>query len=406
MPVKTIEDLDRGEISGKRILVRVDFNVPLDDGRITDDTRISRALPTLVHLLERGGRLVVMSHLGRPKGKANPDLSLEPVARHLRERLDFPVTFSSDLVGDEAREAARALEDGELLLLENTRFHPGETRNDPELAEQLADLGEVYVNDAFGTAHRAHASTVGVAEALRDRGCQAVAGFLMEKEMEYLDRSLQDPGRPFVAILGGAKISGKIDVIQALLPRVDRLLIGGAMANTFFKALGLEVGESLVEEDRVELARSTLEEAGDKLLLPVDCVVADEIAPDAGTRVVARSEVGEADGIGDVGPETRDLFAQELKDARTVVWNGPMGVFEMEPFAQGTLAVARGVAGVTRAGGTTIVGGGDSASAVDKAGVANEISHVSTGGGASLELLSGAELPGLAALDRKEGEAT
>ncbi len=406
MPVKTIEDLDRGEISGKRILVRVDFNVPLDDGRITDDTRISRALPTLVHLLERGGRLVVMSHLGRPKGKANPDLSLEPVARHLRERLDFPVTFSSDLVGDEAREAARGLEDGELLLLENTRFHPGETRNDPELAEQLADLGEVYVNDAFGTAHRAHASTVGVAEALRDRGCQAVAGFLMEKEMEYLDRSLQDPGRPFVAILGGAKISGKIDVIQALLPRVDRLLIGGAMANTFFKALGLEVGESLVEEDRVELARSTLEEAGDKLLLPVDCVVADEIAPDAGTRVVARSEVGEADGIGDVGPETRDLFAQELKDARTVVWNGPMGVFEMEPFAQGTLAVARGVAGVTRAGGTTIVGGGDSASAVEKAGVANEISHVSTGGGASLELLSGAELPGLAALDRKEGEAT
>lgn len=406
MPVKTIDDLDRGEISGKRILVRVDFNVPLDDGRITDDTRISRALPTLVHLLERGGRVVVMSHLGRPKGKANPDLSLEPVARHLRERLDFPVTFSSDLVGDEAREAARGLEDGELLLLENTRFHPGETQNDPELAEQLADLGEVYVNDAFGTAHRAHASTVGVAEALRERGCQAVAGFLMEKEMEYLDRSLQDPGRPFVAILGGAKISGKIDVIQALLPRVDRLLIGGAMANTFFKALGLEVGESLVEEDRVELARSTLEEAGDKLLLPVDCVVADEIAPDAGTRVVARSEVGGADGIGDVGPETRDLFVQELEEARTVVWNGPMGVFEMEPFAQGTLAVARGVAGVTRAGGTTIVGGGDSASAVEKAGVANEISHVSTGGGASLELLSGAELPGLAALDREEGEAT
>jgi phosphoglycerate kinase len=406
MPVKTIEDLDRGEISGKRILVRVDFNVPLDDGRITDDTRISRALPTLVHLLERGGRVVVMSHLGRPKGKANPDLSLEPVARHLRERLDFPVTFSSDLVGDEARKAARGLEDGELLLLENTRFHPGETRNDPELAEQLADLAEVYVNDAFGTAHRAHASTVGVAEALRERGCQAVAGFLMEKELEYLDRSLQDPGRPFVAILGGAKISGKIDVIQALLPRVDRLLIGGAMANTFFKALGLEVGESLVEEDRVELARSTLEEAGDKLLLPVDCVVADEIAPDAGTRVVARSEVGGGDRIGDVGPETRDLFAQELEEARTVVWNGPMGVFEMEPFAQGTLAVARGVAGVTRAGGTTIVGGGDSASAVEKAGVANEISHVSTGGGASLELLSGAELPGLAALDREEGEAT
>jgi phosphoglycerate kinase len=264
----------------------------------------------------------------------------------------------------------------------------------------------VYVNDAFGTAHRAHASTVGVAEALRERGCQAVAGFLMEKELEYLDRSLQDPGRPFVAILGGAKISGKIDVIQALLPRVDRLLIGGAMANTFFKALGLEVGESLVEEDRVELARSTLEEAGDKLLLPVDCVVADEIAPDAGTRVVARSEVGGGDRIGDVGPETRDLFVQELEEARTVVWNGPMGVFEMEPFAQGTLAVARGVAGVTRAGGTTIVGGGDSASAVEKAGVANEISHVSTGGGASLELLSGAELPGLAALDREEGEAT
>lgn len=404
MPVKTIDDLDRNDISGKRILVRVDFNVPLDgEGRITDDTRISRALPTLVHLLERGGRVVALSHLGRPGGEVDPDLSLRPVADHLGEMLDFPVAFVEDLVGDEAGKAVADLSDGELLLLENTRFHSGEKRNDPELSEKLAEMADLYVSDAFGTAHRAHASTVGVPEAVRKRGGGAVAGFLMEKEVEYLDRSLRDPQRPFVAVLGGAKISGKIDVIEALLPRVDRLLVGGAMANTFFKAMGLETGRSLVEDERVDMARSTLDDAGDKLLLPVDCVVAEDLAAGVRTRVVPRTEVGPEDRIGDIGPASLELFREEMKEGRTVVWNGPMGVFEIDAFAQGTLTLARTMAEVTEEGGTTIVGGGDSASAVEMAGVGDGVSHVSTGGGASLELLSGSRLPGLAVLDEKEG---
>ncbi|MGD2121926.1 MAG: phosphoglycerate kinase [Gemmatimonadota bacterium] len=404
MQAKTVADLSDQQISGARILVRVDFNVPLDaEGRITDDIRIVRALPTLEYLLERGGRLVVTSHLGRPKGGPDPAFSLRPVAEHLSGLLSYPVHFCPELVGPEAQRAVGALGGGELLLLENTRFHEGEKKNDPGLSEALAGFGDLYVNDAFGTAHRAHASTVGAAEVLKRNGKKAVAGFLMEKELRYLGLALGDPDRPFVAVLGGAKISGKIEVIDTLLPKVDRLLVGGAMANTFFKALGLETGGSLVEDDRVDLARETLEAAGEKLLLPVDCVVADGISEDAVTREVERTGVAKGDRIGDIGPGSRELFSQALSGAGTVVWNGPMGVFEMTPFAQGTLALAQAVAAVTDQGGTTIVGGGDSASAAEQAGVADRLSHVSTGGGASLEFLSGSVLPGVAALDKKEG---
>jgi phosphoglycerate kinase len=385
----------------------VDFNVPLDnDGRITDDIRVVRALPTLEYLLERGGRLVVTSHLGRPKGGPDPAFSLRPVADHLSGLLNHPVHFCPEVVGPRAQEAVAALGDGELLLLENTRFHEGEKKNDMGLSEALAEFGDLYVNDAFGSAHRAHASTVGAAEVLRGRGKAAVAGFLMEKELRYLGLALGDPERPFVAVLGGAKISGKIEVIDTLLPKVDKLLVGGAMANTFFKALGLETGDSLVEDDRIELARETLERAGEKLLLPVDCVVAEEISESAATREVERTGVGAGERIGDIGSRSRELFAKALSGAGTVVWNGPMGVFEMPPFAGGTLALAHAVAAVSDEGGTTIVGGGDSASAAEQAQVADRLSHVSTGGGASLEFLSGSTLPGVAALDRKEADGS
>jgi len=405
MATKTVAGLADERISGHRVLVRVDFNVPLSpEGSITDDIRIVQALPTLNYLLERGGRLVVTSHLGRPKGGPDPSFSLQPVAKHLATLLDFPVHFCPQLTGPTADRAVAGLGDGELLLLENTRFDPGETKNDLGLSESLANLADLFVNDAFGSAHRAHSSTVGAAEVIRGRGGEAVAGFLMERELRYLGMVLEAPERPFVAVLGGAKISGKIDVIQSLLPRVDRLLIGGAMANTFFRALGLETGQSLVEEDRVEMAGKTLQEGGDTLLLPVDCVVANEISALAETRVVDRSGVGPEDRIGDIGPASRTLFADALAGARTVVWNGPMGVFEMEPFAAGTVAVAQAVAGVTEGGGTTVVGGGDSASAAEKAGVAERLSHVSTGGGASLEFLAGSVLPGVAALDRENGD--
>jgi phosphoglycerate kinase len=405
MATKIISDLSDHQISGRLILVRVDFNVPLDeDGRIQDDIRMERALPTLEYLLARGGRLVVTSHLGRPKGEPNPAFSLAPVAEHLGALLDYPVAFSPELLGPVAQEAVAALNDGELLLLENTRFHPGETKNDPELSAALAAYGELFVNDAFGTAHRAHSSTVGAAEAIRGKGGEAVAGFLMEKELQYLSQALRDPQSPFVAILGGAKISGKLDVIHALLPKVDRLLIGGAMANTFFRALGLETGASLVEEDRVEMARTLLQEAGEKLILPVDCVVASEISESAQTREVDRSAVGKGDRIGDIGPGSMAVFASALESARTVVWNGPMGVFEMAPFSKGTLELARTVAKVSDQGGITVVGGGDSALAAEEAGVEDRLSHVSTGGGASLELLSGATLPGVAALDIRDGD--
>ena len=399
MPKRSLKDLDPTALAGRRVLVRADLNVPLEDGRVADDTRIRATVPTLRRLVDAGARVVVVSHLGRPKGAADPRWSLRPVAAALEEALGSPVRFAGDLVGAEACEAVDSLSDGGVALLENTRFHPGETKNDPELAAQLAGFAEAYVNDAFGAAHRAHASTEGVARAVREKGRPAVAGLLLERELDVLGRALGDPERPFVAVLGGAKISGKIDVIQALLPRVDRLLVGGAMANTFFLALGLEVGASLVEEDRVALARETLEAAGDRLLLPVDCVVADRIEADVEPRVVDRDAVGPDDRIGDIGPRSRALFARELADARTVVWNGPMGVFELEPFREGTVAVARAVADAGGGDALTIVGGGDSASAAEVAGVTDRLSHVSTGGGASLELLAGVELPGVAALD-------
>jgi phosphoglycerate kinase len=407
MPVLTVTDLPQSRVAGSRVLVRVDFNVPMDkEGRVTNDIRMVQALPTLTYLLERGGALVVTSHLGRPKGEPDPAFSLRPVAEHLATLLDFPVRFSPALVGPDALEAVEGLKGGELLLMENTRFHPGETKNDPDLSAALAAYGDLFVNDAFGSAHRAHSSTVGVAEEIREKGGEAVAGFLMEKELRYLGMALEEPERPFVAILGGAKISGKIDVIRSLLPRVDRLLVGGAMANTFFRALGLETGDSLVEDDRVELARSILEEGGDRIVLPVDCVVAPEIGAEAETRVVARDEVGSGDRIGDIGPGSRELFAKALAGAETVLWNGPMGVFELAPFAAGTLSVALAVAAVTERGGATIVGGGDSAAAAEMAGVADRLSHVSTGGGASLEFLSGSVLPGVAALQTREGGAS
>jgi phosphoglycerate kinase len=407
MSALTVTDLPDSRVAASRVLVRVDFNVPMDkEGRVTNDRRMVQALPTLKYLLERGGALVVTSHLGRPKGEPDPAFSLQPVAEHLATLLDFPVKFSPELVGPAAREAVESLKGGELLLLENTRFHPGETKNDPDLSAALAAYGDLYVNDAFGSAHRAHASTVGAAEGIREKGGEAVAGFLMEKELRYLGMALEDPKRPFVAILGGAKISGKIDVIRALLPRVDRLLVGGAMANTFFRALGLETGDSLVEDDRVELARSILEEGEERILLPVDCVVAPEIGANAETREVARDEVEPGDRIGDIGAGSRELFASALASAETVLWNGPMGVFELAPFAAGTMEVAQSVAAVTERGGSTIVGGGDSAAAAEAAGVADRLSHVSTGGGASLEFLSGSVLPGVAALQTREGGAS
>ena len=403
MSVRTVADLADSRISGTRVLVRVDFNVPMSPvGEIIDDTRIVRALPTLKYLLERGGRVVVISHLGRPKGGPDPAYSLRPVADHLATLLDFPVRFSPQLTGASAAAAVTDLKNGELLLMENTRFHPGETENDPALSEALADLGDLYVNDAFGSAHRAHASTVGAAAVIRSRGGEAVAGFLMERELRYLGLALEAPDRPFVAVLGGAKISGKIDVIQALLPRVTRLLIGGAMANTFFRALGLETGLSLVEDDRVALARETLEKGGETILLPVDCVVAEDISPQAETRVVERGDVGPADRIGDIGPASMALFADALSEARTVVWNGPMGVFEIDATAGGTLAIAQALAAATKENGAvTIIGGGDSASAIKKANLSKAVSHVSTGGGASLEYLEGKQLPGVVALTDK-----
>ncbi len=388
MNKKTIRDMD---VQGKRVLVRVDFNVPLADGAVTDDTRIRAALPTLQYLLDRGATLILCSHLGRPKGQVVEGLKMDPIARRLSELLGRPVTKLDDLVGPEVEASVQAAKPGEVLLLENTRFHPGETKNDPVLAAELADLADLYVNDAFGSAHRAHASTEGVAHHL-----PAVAGFLMEKELEFLGRALAMPQRPFVAILGGAKISDKIGVIENLLGRADALLIGGGMANTFLKADGLNVAESLVEDDSLDTARDLLSRAGGKLVLPVDVAVADRFDADASSQVVSVAEVPPGWRILDVGPRTLELFQERLGGARTVVWNGPMGVFEFPKFALGTDAVARMVAALP--GATTIIGGGDSVAAVQRAGLAGQMSHISTGGGASLEFLEGKTLPGVAAL--------
>jgi phosphoglycerate kinase len=392
---KTVQQLD---CTGKRVLVRVDFNVPVADGAVSDDTRIVAALPTLRYLLQKRARLVLCSHLGRPKGGPDAKYSLKPVRERLARLLRQDVAWADDCIGPAAEAASRALGDGQVLLLENLRFHPEEEKNDPAFAQALAKLGDCYVNDAFGTAHRAHASTEGVTKYLKP----AVAGFLMQSELEYLGTALDHAKRPFVAVLGGAKISGKIDVITALLGKVDRLLIGGAMMFTFLKAQGAPVGRSLVEDDRLELAREVLADARRRnveLVLPSDCVAstkADGTAPYAAKRV---QELG-ADELGvDIGPETLALFASKLRDAKTVLWNGPMGIFEVPFFAAGTMGLARAMSELKALGAVTVVGGGDSVAAVQQSGFAERFSHLSTGGGASLEFLEGKVLPGVAALE-------
>jgi len=395
MNKKTIRDLRDTDLRGKRALVRVDFNVPLDDrGHVADDTRIRAALPTIKALLDRGARVILLSHLGRPKGKPEQKYSLEPVARRLGDLLpEQKVTFVESTDTDEAMKATR--HGTPVVLLENTRFLGGEETNDERLARSLAELGDVYVNDAFGSAHRAHASTEGVARYLKP----AVAGLLMEQELEYLGGVVADPKRPFVAVLGGAKISGKIDVIQNLLPKVDRLIIGGAMACTFFKAMGLETGRSLVEEDRVEMAKELLERGGKRLILPPDACVAKSLEDVRSARAVRRDAIPHTEAMYDIGPEGARNFTDIIGAAKTVVWNGPMGVFEKPPFDAGTRAVAQALARATKQGATTVVGGGDSAAALAELGLEDKMSHVSTGGGASLELLEGKTLPGVAALD-------
>ena len=395
----TIADLPETAVRGKRVLVRVDYNVPIENGEITDDTRIRATLPTLNYLRERGARIVLLSHLGRPKGKWANEFSLRPVAAHLRSLIGGEVEFVADIVGADAHAAADALAPGAIMLLENVRFLPGEETNDSKLSEALSALGDAFVNDAFGAAHRAHASTAGVAEVMKREGKPAVAGFLMEKELRFLGTALADPERPFLAILGGAKISGKIDVIENLLPRVDHLIIGGAMANTFFRALGLETGGSLVEGDRVDMARELLERAGPKLVLPVDCVVAGEARAGVRSFLLSRDEVPPEGRIFDIGPKSVATFRDFIDRARTILWNGPMGLFEIPDFAQGTEGVARAVADATDRGAVTIAGGGDTVAAVESAGVADRMTHVSTGGGASLEFLEGKVLPGVAILE-------
>jgi phosphoglycerate kinase len=393
MNKETVRDVD---VQGKRVLVRVDFNVPLDAGQVADDTRIRAALPTIEYLLDHGAAVILLSHLGRPKGKPDPALAMDPVAERLSKLLDAPVQKLDDCVGPDVEAACRALEPGGVILLENTRFHAQEKANDPDFAARLAALADLYVNDAFGTAHRAHASTEGVARAMRERGAGAVAGFLMERELEFLGQAVEDPERPFVAILGGAKISDKIGVVEQLLERCDRLLIGGGMANTFFVAMGFDMADSLVEADAVDTASALLEQGKSRLVLPVDVVIADAFADDAQVRVVAPDQVSRGWRVMDVGPNTVRTFESALQGARTVVWNGPLGVFEMPNFANGTMALARVLAELDA---TTIVGGGDSAAAVRQAGLSDRFTHVSTGGGASLELLEGKTLPGVAALN-------
>jgi phosphoglycerate kinase len=389
MNKRTVRDID---VAKRRVLVRLDLNVPLENGAVSDDTRIRAALPTIQYLLEHNAAPILCSHLGRPKGKPNPKYSLKPVAERLVQLLDSRVQMAPDCIGPEAERMAATIPRGDVLLLENLRFHKEEEANDPEFAQALAWLADVYVNDAFGSAHRAHASTAGVAAYL-----PAVAGFLMEKELTFLGQALASPSRPFVALLGGAKVSDKIEVIHNLLTKVDCLLIGGGMANTFLKAQGKPVGESLVENDKLDIAQSLLREGGQKLILPVDVVVADRSDEQAQTRTVSVNDVPDGWRILDIGPQTVELFSRYLGNARTVVWNGPMGVFEMDAFSAGTFAMAQVLAHLDDA--TTIVGGGDSVAAIQRAGVASRISHISTGGGASLEFLEGKELPGVACLN-------
>jgi phosphoglycerate kinase len=393
-----VEDLD---VAGKRVIVRVDFNVPLKDGKVESDKRLKESLPTIEYLRKKGAKVILMSHLGRPDGKRVPEMSLRPVADALSGLLGAPVAFADDCVGPAAEKAVSALQAGGVLLLENLRFHAAEEENDPAFAKQLAALADVYVNDAFGTAHRAHASTEGITKLVP----KAAAGFLMKKELDYLGDALGNPKRPFVAVIGGSKVSGKIDVIKNLLPRVDKLLIGGGMTYTFLKAQGLEIGKSIVENDKLDLARSLLAEAGGKLELGTDFVVTDKLdfkgRTVGATKVVARNAIPADWEACVIGPATVETFTKILLGAKTIVWNGPVGVFEIDATAKGTIAVAEALAKATAAGATTIIGGGDSASAVKKAGVASKVSHVSTGGGASLEFLEGKVLPGVAALTDK-----
>ena len=390
MDKKTVRDLD---LKGKRVLMRVDFNVPMKDGAVSDDKRIRASLPTIQYVLDQGASLILMSHLGRPKGEPDPEFSLKAAAETLAKLLEKPVKMAPDCVGPEVEAMAKALRPGDVLMLENVRFHKEEEKNDPAFAKLLAGLGEIYVNDAFGSAHRAHASTEGVA-----RHLPAVSGFLMEQELEYLSRATDNPQHPYIAILGGAKVSDKIAVIENLLKKCDRLIIGGGMANTFLAAKGYAMADSLVEAEAVETARGILARAGDKLLLPVDAVVGDKFEAEAATQVVDVDKVPAGWRIMYIGPRSLEAFQASLKGAKLVVWNGPMGVFEFPKFAEGTFALARFLAGV---GAVTVIGGGDSASAVKKAGVAKQMTHVSTGGGASLEFLEGKVLPGVAALNKK-----
>ena len=394
----TIEDI---EIKNRRVLMRVDFNVPLEAGQVADDKRIRAALPSIRRIVDSGGKLILMSHLGRPKGQRVPEMSLQPCVPVLSKLLGKDVRFADDCIGESAASAVAALNAGQVCILENLRYHAEETDNDPDFAAKLAAHGQVYVNDAFGTAHRAHASTVGVTRFFD----QCAAGYLMMKEIDFLGRALESPKRPFVAILGGAKISGKIDVITHLLPKVDRILIGGGMTYTFLKAQGLEIGDSLLEEDKLDIAREVMAQGGEKIVLPVDILISDQFdfkQRKAGQLKQVAFDAIPAHWMGlDIGSGSIEHFQSALQDAGTIVWNGPMGVFEIEETAKGTFAVANILAALTRAGATTIIGGGDSASAVARAGVEDQVSHVSTGGGASLEFLEGKTLPGIAALTDK-----
>jgi len=390
MNKKTVKDID---IKGKRVIMRVDFNVPMEGGKVTDDKRIRASLPTIQYVLDQGASLILMSHLGRPKGGSDPEFSLRAASEVLAGLLGKPVKMAPDCVGPEVEKLAKALKPGEVLMLENTRFHAGEEKNDLDLARQMASLADVYVNDAFGSAHRAHSSTEGIAHFL-----PAVSGFLMEQELEYLGRAVSNPEHPYIAILGGAKISDKILVVETLLSKCDKLIIGGGMANTFLAAKGFNMQDSLVESASVETAKSIMAKAGNRLLLPVDAVIADKFEAEANSKVVDVDKVPAGWRIMDIGPKSISEFKAALSGARLIVWNGPMGVFEMPKFAEGTFAIAKLLA---ESGATTVIGGGDSASAVKKAGVAKQMTHVSTGGGASLEFLEGRELPGVAALQNK-----
>lgn len=398
MTKKTVANLSASDLSGKRVFVRADFNVPIDGGKITDDTRIRAALPTIQDLTSKGAKVILASHFGRPKGKVNESMRLTPVGVRLAELLGKPVVKVDDCVGEEVASAVAKMKDGDVLLLENVRFYAGEEANDPEFAKQLASVADLYVNDAFGTAHRAHASTEGVTKFLSP----SVAGYLIDKELKFLQGAIESPQKPLAAIIGGSKVSSKIGVIDTLLDKCDKLLLGGGMIFTFYKARGLNVGKSLVEEDKLELAKSLEAKAKEKgvaMLLPTDVILADNFANDANTQVASVESIPDGWMGLDIGPDSVKVFQEALADCKTVLWNGPMGVFEMSNFAEGTEAIAQTLAGLTGTGSTTIIGGGDSVAAVEMLGLGEKMSHISTGGGASLELLEGKELPGISALD-------